>query len=376
MWTLLIELVKRNAEHCSAHGMLPVSCRAMLGAPGSSREYSRAILTLMLLLSAATALASEATESAFTGKTVSLQLHVRTDKTNQTLRLQGADARQQLLVTAKQSSGALLDFTRKVAYESVPGGIVRVDRNGWVVPLADGKAAIIAKGPDGLTASMSVTVEQFKTVHPINFPNQIVPIFTKAGCNAGGCHGKSGGQNGFKLSLLGFEPAEDYEHLVKEARGRRLFPAAPEYSLLLLKGAATLPHGGGKRLDPASSDYKLIVRWISQGMPFGKTNDPAVARIQVSPQERTMPLGGEQQLVVLAHYTDGSVEDVTRGALYEPNDKDMAQTSEDGHVTFLKQPGDVAVMVRYQAKVAVFNATIPLGAPVEKLPTAKNFIDE
>src|SRR3954466_14358732 len=105
---------------------------------------------------------------------------------------------------------------------------------------------------------------------PINFANQIVPIFTKAGCNAGGCHGKSSGQNGFKLSLLGFEPTEDYEHLIKEARGRRIFPAAPERSLLLLKATGELPHGGGKRLEPGSEDYHLIVRWISQGMPYGK----------------------------------------------------------------------------------------------------------
>src|SRR5213080_3985095 len=90
---------------------------------------------------------------------------------------------------------------------------------------------------------------------PINFANQIVPIFTKAGCNAGGCHGKSSGQNGFKLSLLGFEPTEDYEHLIKEARGRRIFPAAPDRSLLLLKATATVPHGGGKRLNIGSDDY-------------------------------------------------------------------------------------------------------------------------
>src|SRR4249920_3013221 len=85
---------------------------------------------------------------------------------------------------------------------------------------------------------------------PLNFANDIVPIFTKAGCNAGACHGKASGQNGFKLSLLGFEPAEDYEHIVREARGRRLFPAAPEQSLLLTKSINVTPHGGGKKLDP------------------------------------------------------------------------------------------------------------------------------
>src|SRR3954465_695229 len=96
----------------------------------------------------------------------------------------------------------------------------------------------------------------------INFPNQIVPIFTKYGCNAGGCHGKASGQNGFKLSLLGFEPQEDYEYLVKEARGRRLFPASPEQSLLVQKASGQVAHGGGKRLDPESPFYRLMVRWI------------------------------------------------------------------------------------------------------------------
>ena len=143
-----------------------------------------------------------------------------------------------------------------------------------------------------------------------------------------------------------------------------------------MKGAASLPHGGGKRLDLASDDYKFLVRWIAQGMPYGKTNDPTVARIEVIPKERTMQLGGEQQLVVLAHYTDGSLHDVTRGALFEANDKDLAKTSETGRITVFDKPGDVAVMVRYQAQSSVFRATIPLGAPVEKLPLAKTFMDE
>jgi hypothetical protein len=297
------------------------------------------------------------------------------DPSDQLLKLLGPDARRQLLVTAKLENGALRDFTRQVSYEVTPADVVKIGKGGLITPLGDG-TAIVRAVAQGLSATLSVTVERFRERTPINFANQIVPIFTKAGCNGGGCHGKSAGQNGFRLSLLGFEPGEDYEHLVKEARGRRLFPAAPERSLLLMKGSATLPHGGGKRLEPDSDDYHLLVRWIAQGMPYGKTNDPTVASIEVLPKERTMPLGGEQQLAVLAHYTDGAIEDVTRSALYEPNDKDMAHTDESGYVKLFQQPGDVAVMVRYQARVAVFRATVPLGAPVEKLPTPKNFIDE
>jgi hypothetical protein len=307
---------------------------------------------------------------------VSLHLHARTEgSSNEVLKLRGRDARQQLLATARLSNASLSDLTRQVAFE-VEGDAVRVQSDGLVTPLNDGTATVTARTAEGLSASISVMVEKFNTATPVNFPNQIVPIFTKAGCNGGGCHGKSAGQNGFRLSLLGFEPSEDYEHLVKESRARRIFPAAPERSLLLLKGVATLPHGGGKRLEVDSDDYRLLLRWMAQGMPYGSTNDPVLERIEVLPKERVMPLGGEQQLIVLARFSDGSVEDVTRSALYEPNDKDMARTDEAGRVRLFQQPGDVAVMVRYQAKVAVFRATIPLGAPVESLPPPKNFIDQ
>jgi len=210
----------------------------------------------------------------------------------------------------------------------------------------------------------------------LNFANDIVPILTKATCNSGGCHGKASGQNGFKLSLLGFEPQEDYEHIVKEARGRRVFPAAPDRSLLLTKAVNTTPHGGGRKLDAKSEDYQTLVRWISQGMPYGRDTDPKMVRIEVRPSQQTMVLKGSQQLQVLAHYSDGYVRDVTRSSLYEPNEKSMAEVGETGLVSLNDLPGDVAVMVRYQGKVGVFRATVPLGAPVENLPAPRNFIDE
>jgi hypothetical protein len=291
------------------------------------------------------------------------------------LTLRGKDARQQLLVTATLDDGAVRDFTHKAAYSAAPAGIVNVDASGAVTPLADGTATITAEA-EGVKATLAVHVEGADRIEPINFANEIVPIFTKAGCNAGGCHGKASGQNGFKLSLLGFEPTEDYEHIVKESRGRRVFPASPENSLLLLKGINSTPHGGGKRLDAKSDDYQLLIRWIAQGMPYGQESDPKVANIEVLPKQRTMALTGEQQLVVLAHYTDGSARDVTRSALYEPNEKSMAEAGEGGQVQLFNQPGDVAIMVRYQGKVATFRATVPLGAMVETLPPSHNYVDD
>ena len=312
-------------------------------------------------------------------KPVRLEIMVPTTSepnTNATLNLRGPDARLQLLVNATLDTGEVRDFTREVTYEISPSEIIRISPTGRVTPLTDGTAVVQARTADGQTAIRKVVVSQCQTAPLVNFPNQIVPIFTKSGCNAGGCHGKAAGQNGFKLSLLGFEPTEDYEHLTREARGRRLFPAAPERSLLLQKGTARLPHGGGQRLDPESDDYKLIVRWITQGMPYGKPTDPTVAGIEVFPKERSLPLAGEQQLAVVAHYSDGSQEDVTRSALFEPNDKDLGAMDGTGRLKVFDQPGDVAVMIRYQSKVAVFRGTIPLGAPVTNLPPTKNFIDE
>ena len=290
--------------------------------------------------------------------------------------LRGKDAARQVLATVAGDDGSERDLSREVRWTVEPATLASVDRSGRVTPLADGIGKLVATTKDGASASLPLSVADSAAAAPIHFANQIVPVFTKNGCNGGGCHGKAAGQNGFRLSLLGFEPTEDYEHLVKEARGRRLFPASPERSLLLTKGTAQLPHGGGKRIEPGSDDYNLVVRWIRQGMPVGRADAPSVARIEVFPSERTMPLDAEQQLVVTAHYTDGSTEDVTRGALYEPNDKDMAKTDALGRVKVFNQPGEVAVMVRYQGKVATFRGTVPLGAPVGELPPARNFVDE
>lgn len=211
----------------------------------------------------------------------------------------------------------------------------------------------------------------------LNFVNDIVPILTKADCNTGNCHAKSiTGQRGFRLSLLGFEPEEDYEHIVKEGRGRRVFPPAPDQSLLLLKAANIVPHGGGKKLDPDSDGFETLVRWISEGMPYGSDADATLTSIEVEPKKLSMKVNTTQALKVIANYSDGSTRDVTGLSLFEANDRSMAEASADGLVKTLDLPGNVAVMVRYSGQVSTFSISIPLGAPVEALPPSKNFVDD
>src|SRR5262245_60760171 len=168
---------------------------------------------------------------------------------------------------------------------------------------------------------------------PVSFVNDVMPVLTKAGCNTGVCHAKAGGgRNGFQLSLLGFEPLEDYEHLVKESRGRRLFFADPEQSLLLLKPSGQRPHGGGVRLGATSEGHALICEWIRQGAPRDSDSAPKLAAIELRPARGTLERNTAQQLAALARYSDGSVRDVTSLALYESNDKAMADVDDRGLV--------------------------------------------
>lgn len=289
------------------------------------------------------------------------------------VQIRSKDTRQQLFATFSQA-GNDVDVTRRVTFAVQPEGVLQIDSTGLVTPLADGDAVIRAT-QDDLTAEIKVTVSGFAAPLPINFHNQVVPIFTKLGCNGGGCHGKSGGQNGFKLSLLGFYPQDDYEFLRKESRGRRIFPAVPSESLLLTKATGRTPHGGGRRMDVGNYEYRMLTAWIEQGMPYGHTDDATVVGIQCYPESRVMPQSTEQQIAVIATYSDGTTEDVTRMALYEANDSEMAECSESGIVSTLELAGEVAIMARYQGQVSTFRATIPLGADTSKMPEPANLVD-
>ncbi|MGC6445600.1 MAG: DUF1549 and DUF1553 domain-containing protein [Rubripirellula sp.] len=211
----------------------------------------------------------------------------------------------------------------------------------------------------------------------VNFTNDVMPVLTKAGCNAGVCHAKAGGgQNGFELSLLGFEPREDYEHLVKEGRGRRLFPAAPEQSLLLRKAAGVVPHGGGIRLERGSSGYNMVRDWIQQGTQWDAGDAVSLDRIELLPSKGTLLRGREQQITAVAHYKDGRHRVVTSLALFESNQSALATVDEQGLVTAQDLPGNVSIMVRYQGEVAVYRASIPLGVTSAELIQRQNFVDD
>ena len=215
---------------------------------------------------------------------------------------------------------------------------------------------------------------------PVSFQLDVQPILSARGCNAGACHGKQRGQNGFQLSLLGFDSDFDHASLTKHARGRRVFPAAPERSLLLLKATARLPHGGGARIVDGSNDYQTLLRWITEGAPRQIEGEAKLVGIQVSPTERSMSPGETQSLTVTATYSDGTTRDVTARTAFQSNESAIVAVDEAGLVTAGPLPGEAAVMARYMGLIAISNVTIPLAGQVdpavyEGLPRF-NFIDE
>jgi hypothetical protein len=212
----------------------------------------------------------------------------------------------------------------------------------------------------------------------VNFELDVLPILTAKGCNAGACHGKSRGQNGFALSLLGFDPEFDFTAIVKEAHGRRVFPAAPDNSLLLRKASLAMPHGGGLRLPTDSPEYETVRRWINGGLPRSTANAPALVRISIEPPEHIMAAGTSEQLRVLAHYSDGSVRDVTRLTDFQSSEAGVV-TIDGGLVTAGTLPGESTLMARYMNHIATWNTAIPLASTVDpefyaRLPR-QNFID-
>lgn len=232
-----------------------------------------------------------------------------------------------------------------------------------------------------LTVAMSWSLHFTRADEPnptLNFENDIVPILSKFGCNASGCHGKAEGQNGFKLSVFGFDPPADYRAITMEGRGRRVFPSAAEKSLLLLKASGGQPHGGGVRILPDRPEYETLRRWIADGLPVGSESDPKTVKIELAPHEETLAMGQTRQLVVTATLSDGKKLDVTRLAKFQSNNDGLASVGEEGLVTAGQSPGVVAVMASYANEVDVFHVLIPRAEKIEPYPdvAGKNFIDQ
>jgi hypothetical protein len=293
------------------------------------------------------------------------------------VRLTGATARQQLLVTGRFSDDTERDLTREVRF-TVDNRLCAVSAEGVVTPRGDGQGAVVVKVA-GQVLKVPVAVASAKVAAPTRFLTDVLPVLTKNGCNQGACHGAASGQGGFKLSLRGFDPVPDYDQIAKEKLGSRINRANPDASLLLKKATAAVPHGGGQRFRKESEEYRILARWMREGAPAIEPK-LAITDVTVFPAERVIAKPGlPQQLQVTAQYSDGSTRDVTPWARFSSNDDAVVSVDSVTGLAKAQQGGDAAVMVSYSGCVKVARLMVPVQekAPVDyaKLPRA-NFIDD
>ena len=272
--------------------------------------------------------------------------------------LSGRDSSAQILVTKILSDGTREDLTAEASFEPSRIGLLKLT-GGRAFNLSDGQGTITIKA-GGLVSSIPATSKDSSVAEAVSFTHQVIPVLTRFACNSGGCHGKQSGQNGFRLSLLGFDPELDITTLTKEVRGRRVIVEAPDRSLLLLKASGGIAHGGGKKFDNTSDEYKLLRRWIATGAVGPDENEPTLEKLEIIPPVRQFIPEARQQLVALAHYSNGRVEDVTRMAQYESNDPEVSGVDATGLVRAGKRPGEAAVMVRFSGRIEVFRAILPM----------------
>lgn len=354
------------------------------------------------------------------------------------IRLEGPESSLQLLVTEFSANGQAIDRTFEARFALADPTVASIDARGRMEPLRDGQTTLqveVSIGPTsghatGDTEKLGVPVEivGVNAPAPVSFRHDVIPVLTKAGCNSGGCHGKAEGQNGFRLSLFGFDAESDFQALVQQSRGRRIQPAAPELSLLVRKATAQLPHGGGQALLPDSFGYRRMVRWIAEGAERDGADDWLPVRIEVEPAEQVLkllanatpmhslaaagqnagkettsasspadivrsgeartefsnaatdaaltPAGTRQQLRVIAVSADGRRRDVTAEAAFESNAKPIAEVDSRGLIQGAQIPGEAAILARYMGHVAVCRVRLPQPGVEFPRPPANNFVDE
>ncbi len=294
-----------------------------------------------------------------------------------TIQLSSKESRQTIVAQWRSGEQFEGQAAKGLALESSDEGVVKIE-DGHAVPVANGKAKIRAS-VEGKIATADVVVTGMDQPFQWSFRNHVESVLSKQGCNAGSCHGARAGQKGFRLTLFGFDVDADYTYLTRQAVGRRIVPSDPGRSLILTKPTGLLPHKGGVRLEPGSLEYRVLSEWIASGVPGPKDDDPQIVRLEVLPKYSRQRPKATQQLVVLAHFSDGHVEDATRWSKYTSVHSAVATIDERGLATIVGA-GEAAIKVWYLNQNAMAFMTVPYDAAIAPdvfaMAPRRNFIDD
>lgn len=292
--------------------------------------------------------------------------------------LNGPRAVQNLIVVEEEAGKGIADRTAEVQFSLANPKLAVISPDQTLVPLADGETTLTATGA-GKSTTVKIKIQNFTDKTPPSFRNDVIPILTRAGCNSGACHGALAGKGSFKLSLRGYDAETDHYTLTKQAIARRIDRETPSESLLLLKGARKIAHGGGTKLKADSRDYQIIKEWIEGGAKGLSSQDSRLVKIEVYPKHLTLKPKDTGRLLVLAHYSDGTVRDVTRWAKFSGSEDQVAQVDEDGTFKVMGH-GEAGLSAVYDNRVSTMVVTVPFAnvvdAGVYKTSPRNNFIDE
>jgi hypothetical protein len=256
-----------------------------------------------------------------------------------------------ILVTGLYDDGTTRDLTRAVQYLPLNTAVISVSERGTITPKATGETAVEVK-VEALSKSIPVKVTSIAP-RPVSYANDVIPVLSKSGCNSGACHGAASGKKGFKLTLRGYDPAADYMVLARGTDAHRLNRLEPAKSLMLQKATGAVLHEGGKLFDLNSRYGKILERWIAEGTPNDLKSAPALVDLEVFPKFRALPATNlDQQLLVLAKFSDGSVRDVTADSRYSSSNELAFTIDEAGYVK-VNTKGEAAITARYGPKIAI-----------------------
>ena len=272
--------------------------------------------------------------------------------------------RQSLVVQATYADGITRDVTARSTFRPANAALVKVEGS-TIHPAADGETTL-AVAFEGQTVAVPVKVARAGERPTLSFRLDVMPVFMKAGCNTGSCHGAARGKDGFRLSLFGFDPDGDHFRLTREMIGRRVNLAVPDDSTLLEKSIGAVTHTGGKRMEKGDELYSTMRSWVEAGVPNDDvTKLPKVVSVELYP--RRAVLDGEketQRMTVRAKYSDGTDRDVTSLSVFLTNNETSAAISPDGLVTAGAR-GEAFVMARFE--------THTVGSQVLVLPKGLKF---
>ena len=282
---------------------------------------------------------------------------------------------QQLLVTGKYSGDEVRDLTAAATFASSNPAVAKVEGS-VVLPVGNGEAVVTATVA-GQTASVPVLVKNIEAPAPVSFKNETQMALTKAGCNMGACHGSPSGKGGFRLSLRAYDPELDIMTVRSEFFGRRTNIMEPGESLLLRKPLMEVAHGGGKRLKKGDPAHKVLEQWIGEGLRLDAATEPDLVRIETIPAKRVLKqLGTRQQIVVLGHFSDGSIRDVTALTDFTTSNESVGSVNVQGLVT-KNGRGETAILARYLTGMSTTYLTFLEEVPgfAWNNPAESNFVD-